>query len=235
MSHFYNDLFRGKVKVFTIFLDRRLLSFYVCTIYVFYYIYRIIMNTTSSPKRIQILTTGKELFWKFGFKRVTIEEICREAGVSKMTFYKFFPNKLELATTILDAIFEENLEKIRKLRDEHESPDKTFKKMLQLKSEGTHGISNEFIKDLYADPDGLLKSYIEEKSNMMFAEIIRVYEQGKEDGWIRKDLNIPFFFQYIMKSMESLTDDDLLTYFDTPQELIMEITNMFVYGITPHE
>jgi len=51
------------------------------------------MKTTSNPKREQILTTGKELFWKFGFKRVTIEEICKEAGVSKMTYYKFFTTK----------------------------------------------------------------------------------------------------------------------------------------------
>ena len=67
------------------------------------------MDTSSNPKKNQILHTSKELFWKFGFKRVTIEEICKEAGVSKMTFYKFFPNKLELAKTILDKIFDENI------------------------------------------------------------------------------------------------------------------------------
>ena len=155
------------------------------------------MSSTSNPKRTQILATGKELFWKFGFKRVTIEEICREAGVSKMTFYKFFPNKLELATTILDIIFEENLVKIRKLSDDHETPEKTFKKILQLKSEGIKGISEEFIKDLYTNPEEGLKTYMEEKTKMMFAEIINVYNKGKEDGWIRKDLNIPFFFSYI--------------------------------------
>jgi len=193
------------------------------------------MKAASNPKRAQILTTGKELFWKFGFKRVTIEEICREAGVSKMTFYKFFPNKLELATAILDIIFEENLAKIRKLSDDHETPEKTFKKILQLKSEGTRGIGEEFIKDLYTDTDKGLKAYMEEKTNLMFDEIINVYNKGKEDGWIRKDLNIPFFFTYIRKSMESLSNDELLTYFDTPQELIMELTNLFLYGIIPHE
>ncbi len=193
------------------------------------------MSVASNPKRIQILATGKELFWKFGFKRVTIEEICREASVSKMTFYKFFPNKLELATAILDIIFDENLVKIKKLSDDHESPEKTFKKILQLKSEGTRGISEEFVKDLYNSSEEGLKKYMEERTNLMFAEIINVYEKGKEDGWIRKDLNIPFFFSYIRKSMESITSDELLTYFDTPQDLIMELTKLFIYGITPHD
>jgi AcrR family transcriptional regulator len=193
------------------------------------------MDITSNPKKIQILATGKELFWKFGFKRVTIEEICRESGVSKMTFYKFFPNKLELAKTILDIVFEESQVKIRNISDEHETPEKTFKKILQLKSEGTRGIGEEFIKDLYSNTEGGLKTYIEEKSKSMFAEFVHVYEKGKEDGWIRKDLNIPFFFIYAQKSMEVIKDGELLTYFNSPQELVMEVTKLFLYGITPHD
>jgi AcrR family transcriptional regulator len=193
------------------------------------------MSATSNPKRIQILSTGKELFWKFGFKRVTIEEICREARVSKMTFYKFFPNKLELASTILDQLFDESIANIQKIRDEHVSADITFKKMLQLKSEGSQGISNEFIKDLYVNAEDGLNAYIAEKIGMMFAEMIKVYEQGQEDGWVRKDLNIPFFMKYTMKVIEIVSNEELLTYFDDPQDMIMEVTNLFIYGISPHE
>ena len=52
-------------------------------------------NNISSKKYQDIKKKGKELFWKYGTKRVTVEEICREAGVSKMTYYKFFKNKNE--------------------------------------------------------------------------------------------------------------------------------------------
>ena len=193
------------------------------------------METTSNPKRIQILATGKELFWKFGFKRVTIEEICKAAGVSKMTFYKFYPNKIDLAKTILDGVFDESILKIRKISDEHESTDKTLRKIMQLKSEGSKDISEEFIKDLYANPDAGLKSYMEEKMNSMFAEITEVYEKGKEDGWIRKDLNIPFFMTFTRKIIPIYSDDEILHFFESSQELIMEVTNLFVYGVSPHK
>jgi len=193
------------------------------------------MKVASNPKRIQIMDTGKEFFWKFGFKRVTIEEICKAAGVSKMTFYKFFPNKLELAKTILDAVFGEVILKIRQLSKEHESPAITLKKILLLKSEGTRGISEEFIKDLYANPEAGLKSYLEAKTTEMFAEIVVLYETGKKDGWIRKDLNIPFFLILTGKIIPLLSEDEMLHYFSSSQELIMEITNLFVYGISPHE
>ena len=193
------------------------------------------MNATSNPKEIQIMDTGKELFWKFGFKRVTIEEICREAGVSKMTFYKFFPNKLKLVTAIMDDVFADTLNKVKKLTEEHESADKTLKKILQLKAEGSHGISEEFIKDLYTHPDGDLKIYMEVKTREMLAEITQVYESGKKDGWVRKDLNIPFLILFSQKIINMFKDDEIHLYFDSSQGMIMEITNLLVYGISPHK
>jgi len=124
---------------------------------------------------------------------------------------------------------------VRKLNDEHISPGETLKKILQLKSEGTRDISEEFIKDLYSYPEGELKAYMEKKMQIMLAEIINVYEKGKEDGWVRKDLNIPFLMLFTRKITDMFSDDEMLHYFDSSQDLVMEITNLFVYCISPHE
>lgn len=192
-------------------------------------------NQENNKKYKDILETGQELFWKFGFRRVSIEEICKEAGISKMTFYKYFSNKLDLAITILDRISKESLVKIKNIREDHHTPAQTFKKILQLKSESTQGIGTEFIKDVYANPESELKSHMKTLSDTHYAEVLKVFQKGQIDGWVRKDLNIPFCFSYIMNSMDVLNDGELLSYFDTSQELIMEITNLFVYGISPHE
>ena len=58
----------------------------------------------KTKKQDQIIQAGRHLFWKYGMKRVSIEEICREAGVSKMTFYKYFANKTALALYILKTV-----------------------------------------------------------------------------------------------------------------------------------
>lgn len=193
------------------------------------------MNSTSNPKKTQILSTGKELFWKFGFKRVTIEEISKAAGVSKMTFYKYFPNKQDLAKTILSDIFEENIQKIKGIAEGHESTDKTLRKIMQLKAESSKNISDEFIKDLYANPDLGLQPFMAEMTRKMFDEIITLYEKGKEDGWIRKDLNIPFFLAFTRKIIPLTSDDEMVQFFSSSQEMIMEITNLFIYGVSPNE
>ena len=193
------------------------------------------MTHSSNPKRKQILATGKELFWKFGFKRVSIEEICKASGVSKMTFYKFFPNKLEMAKTLLDEVFDESFQKVKRISAVPESTEKTLRKIMHLIADSSRDISEEFIKDLYASPDAEMRSYMEAKINSMFAEITRIYEQGKEDGWIRKDLNIPFFMTFTRKLIPIYSDDEILHFFESSQEMIMEITNLFVYGVSPHK
>ncbi len=193
------------------------------------------MTNSYSTKQLQILDKGKDLFWKYGFKRVSIEEICREAGVSKMTFYKYFPNKTELAIAFLDRVFDESILKIRNMREESESAEATLQKIINLKSEGSLGISEEFIKELYASPEGPLKQYIEKKTAEVFNEVIQLYERGKEDGWVRKDLNIPFMLYFTRKTMDVISAEDVPPYFEKPQEMVMEITRLFIYGIAPHK
>ena len=60
----------------------------------------------KSEKPDQIIKTAIDLFSRFGTKRVTVEEICKTAGVSKATFYKYFKNKLDLIRHIRDELIE---------------------------------------------------------------------------------------------------------------------------------
>lgn len=190
-------------------------------------------DIVKNKKRMAILDKSRELFWKYGYRRVTIEEICHEAKSSKMTFYRFFPNKLELARAVFDRVVDDGFRDFRDIIKENSSPSVKINKMLQLKLEGTNDISNEFISDFYDNPELGLTSYIEEKTRAKWAEVIKLFRDGQEDGWIRKDLKVEFLFYYMQKTSAIITDKDLLKLFNSPQDMIMEIASLFVYGITP--
>ena len=63
-------------------------------------------HNNMPEKYQQIVETATDLFMRFGVKRVTVEEICRTAQISKMTFYKYFNNKIELAEYIIFSILD---------------------------------------------------------------------------------------------------------------------------------
>ena len=47
-------------------------------------------------KEEQIIIAAKCLFTKYGFKKVSMDEIASEAGVTKKTVYTYFQSKEEL-------------------------------------------------------------------------------------------------------------------------------------------
>lgn len=189
------------------------------------------MSNVSNPKRNQILETGKALFWKFGYKRVTIEEICKEAGVSKMTYYKYFTNKIDLVKTIMDDILRVSLDKYKAIiASDLPYPEKVVE-MIHLKKDQIEHMSSEFFKDYVQSGDPELISYLEQLSGESMNLFMDDFMKAQENGDIRKDLKIEFLM-YIMNHLVGMVEDDaLMNMYDKPQDLVMEITNFLFYGI----
>jgi len=182
-----------------------------------------------------LLETGKKLFWKHGFRRVTVDEICREAGVSKMTFYKWFDNKTEFAKTIFSNEVQRAIIEFRKIMEQEMPPAERLKTIITMKMEGTNDISREFLMDFYSSDDTSLKSFVNDITSNSWNEIISSFRMAQEKGWFRKDFK-PEFILYITKQLIPMfTDENLLKLYNTPQDLIMEFTNFFTYGISPHD
>ena len=91
------------------------------------------MESIEDQKLREILIAAKELFWKHGFKRITIEEICSAANVSKMTFYKHFKNKMELVKYLLNHIYEKGMKQYRDIMNSDIHFSEKVKKKLDLK------------------------------------------------------------------------------------------------------
>ncbi|MBR1787003.1 MAG: TetR/AcrR family transcriptional regulator [Paludibacteraceae bacterium] len=57
-----------------------------------------------------ILETSLELFKQYGIRSVSIDDICRRLGMSKKTFYQYFPGKTELVEEVLLFLQQRSLE-----------------------------------------------------------------------------------------------------------------------------
>lgn len=186
---------------------------------------------TQNLKYQQIRSAGKELFWKYGIKRVAVEEICTQANVSKMTFYKYFRNKKELALTILDYTVGAALKDYEDLITKDCPFTDKINQMLKMKLAGTKDISQEFMMDIYQNSDLGLKPYMEEQGKKSLALTIEFLVESQKKGHIRQDLKVDFILYYFNQMLKMTTDADLLAKYEKPQDLIMEITEFFFYGI----
>ncbi|MBN2030430.1 TetR/AcrR family transcriptional regulator [bacterium] len=191
------------------------------------------MSVIETEKQKQIIETAKKLFWKYGMKRVSVEEVCREAHVSKMTFYHYYQNKNDLAMAILDLIQEEGMKKYQDIMDRDVSFAEKVRLWVQLKMEQTKDLSSEFFNDLHKNAPPEVTAHFQKIYTESVQRILDDFLQARQRGDIRKDIK-PEFILYFLNRMIDMTDDEnLSTLYDSPQEMILELTNFFFYGILP--
>ncbi|MBI9071080.1 MAG: TetR/AcrR family transcriptional regulator [Melioribacteraceae bacterium] len=190
-----------------------------------------IIKLPENTKYEQLVNTSYNLFMRHGIKRISVEEICQEAGISKMTFYKYFKNKIELAKFVLNKIFNDQMKVYRNIMKEKTSFEKKIEKVILMKHESTEFISKEFFNDLTKNPieeiAGLMKQFHEDS----IKEIMNDLKKAQKKGELRKNIKPDFIFYFLNGIQLMAEDENLSKLYSTPNELIMELTNVFFYGI----
>jgi len=190
------------------------------------------MFSDLPAKQRQILETAEDLFQRFGIKRISIEEICTTAQVSKMTFYKYFKNKVELVRFVWDRWFELNKAKFSEVRALEIPFTEKLALILKLKEEGTQKVSYQFALDYLNGVPELETFFQEQYTNSMnqFMEFIR---EAQQKGEVRSEMKIEFFLAVINAMKELMQNKSLVELYPHYQDFILEVNNFLFYGLLP--
>lgn len=190
------------------------------------------MKSENKSKNHQlILETAKPLFWKYGVKRVSVQEICKEAGISKMTFYRNFKNKNEVIEQIMKALFEHGLKEYNEVMNQDIPFVQKIEHIILKKFENTEDLSQDFIKDMYLNGDENIQKMVVEFTNATLIQFKNDMLEAQKKGYIRKDIKIELLMKMRDVMANVMTDDDFVGLYQTPQEAIMEITRFYFYGM----
>lgn len=182
-------------------------------------------------KQKQISDVAAALFQKHGYKRISIEEICKKANVSKMTFYKYYKNKNELIKFLWELWFEKGFNKFDEIADRNIPFTMKLKLLLKLKEETVLEVSHELAKDYFnAVPE--LEAFFKYMQQKSFKRIIRFIQNEQKKGNVRSDMKAEFFLAIIAKLSELVENDQLVRMYPHYSDFIMEINNFIFYGIT---
>lgn len=180
-----------------------------------------------------LIGSGHELFWKFGFKRVTVEDVCKKAGVSKMSFYRYFDNKTDLAKQVLDKVVADGVEKFRIILNDDDTVSNKMHRFIALKVEGTNDISNEFVQDLYTDQGSEIQQYMSKLSSEAWIGIINEFRAAQSRGVFRSDFKPEILFALAKNIAEIITNPAINSLYANTQEVIVELVNLITFGIAP--
>ncbi len=183
-------------------------------------------------KKTQIIEAADKLFKQYGFKKVTVEEICQAAGSSKMTFYKYFANKNELIKHLWQIMIDDSWAKLDALNDITVPFAEKVNLILKLKEEATTQMGAEYIRDYLSMVPELMDFYNRVFSEVMirFMEIIR---NAQEKGEVRKSIRPEFFFAVVNMMMELAKNEQLAAVYANYTDFALEINNFLYYGLMP--
>lgn len=100
---------------------------------------------SQDTNSIAIKKAARELFRKYGYNKTSVNELARQANISKATFYKCFPSKELILHAVLMDYIQENVQDILK-KGVRENDLSTFLANTILRvSRVTYTVCNEFV------------------------------------------------------------------------------------------
>ena len=190
------------------------------------------MKRTKTANKL--LDSAKTLFWKYGFKRVTVEEICSHAGVSKMSFYRLFPNKLGIAEEVLNIELNNSINEYRKILESSVSFAEKMEETILFKMAQADRIGPEFLTEILTFGGSPFYEFLQEKRIETEEMVMGSFKKAQQNGEIRKDINLEII-PIISENITLLaTNPKMQELYPDLKDLIKEITTFFFYGIVPH-
>ena len=180
-------------------------------------------------KQRQLIEVATELFSAHGFRRITIDEICRTSNISKMTFYKYFKNKIAIAQAVLESIYAQGKEFYYKMLEEDTPFSIKIQNILLISRSQTHAIGQPFFQDI-TDKSSPLSSFFYEKQNEIKNMTIDFCRDAQEKGCIRKDVSIDVMMFMLNSQHEQLNHPDFVKSIPDIEDRCTVLASLFFYG-----
>lgn len=180
----------------------------------------------------QILRQAREVFMRFGLKSVTMDDVCREIGISKKTLYQHVSDKAELIQKILELDIKEdeamicetetnNLQAIDELL--------TIQRMVQKKINAIHTSVLYDLKKYYPETWAMITRH---RSGFIIQAIEQNMIRGQQQGIYRTDLNPAIIARIYVYRLEAIFDPAVFEGLNmNPSEVYAEAMRYHIRGI----
>jgi AcrR family transcriptional regulator len=186
--------------------------------------------------RERILVKAHELFNRFGFRRVTMDEIALKTGMSKKTIYQYFENKDEIVHAVVDEHINRNCSVCE--MNCHNADNAVHEIFLNI----------ETISDLLGDMNPTVFEDLEKYFPAVFVKLYQHKNEyfsrkvkdnllkGIREGYYRKELNVDIMTKFRIETVFLPFRQEIFPYSKyNLAEVQKEILEHYLYGLCTPE
>ena len=163
-----------------------------------------------------ILDAADRLLARYGYRKMTIDDLAREVGIGKGTIYLHFQSKEDVALSRIDRVIDRLKTELRKVASSDEDPVTRLRSMLMLRVIYRFDSVQHYTESLNQVMAAIRPSLLERRKHYFEAEariIAAVLKEGRRAG--------DFFFKDAMATARALlaATNSLLPYSLSTREL----------------
>lgn len=184
----------------------------------------------------RIIDAAKKRFFNYGYRKVTMDEIASDLGISKKTLYKYFSSKEAIARQVISCFQEEIAclfeDKKKAIADPVERFETLVVEITRLKSV----MKNRFPADIKQDIPDLWREIEGFREVQIMKNIAENLEEGIKKGRIREDLNTQIATRLYLAAIQSIMQPELLEEMNiSVEESLSNISSIFLNGVKRKE
>lgn len=188
-----------------------------------------LISSEIGSKQRELIETAARLFFKHGFKRVTVEEICKTATVSKVTFYRYFSGKDALIEYITRLLGDKFVAEFAEIIDSDSSIKRKFDDIAILKQNFAANLGSELRESIFRSP--AVKEYTGEIEKQMMQKFESLMQREQAQGNINPDVDIEKAMAFISRLNQLLSDDSFRGIYRDLNEMIVQVNELLVMGL----
>jgi AcrR family transcriptional regulator len=186
------------------------------------------------PSAGRILEAAQACFSQYGFQKTSMEDVAREAGLSRRSVYRHFPDKAALFREVMAARTRQYLGEVVERTAQLNG--------LSAQIEEVARMTNRHVRDdpiavamRRSDPDSLARAVTTEGLELLrmaMDAIIPIIKTARENGEVRADLDVERAAEWIARMVFSLTATPSVTFdVDDPEQAAAFIREFLLPGL----
>ncbi len=184
------------------------------------------------PISQRIILTARRHFFAYGFRRVTMDEIAEDLGMSKKTLYAHFPSKAALVeAVVLNKVDEVEADLDRIMSKNSDNSLAALHEMLACMQQHLEELRPPFVRDVRRDAPEIFKLVERRRRDLIHRHFGKLIGEGRNAGFIRKDLPPELIIEILLGTVQTIMNPEKLAELGlTPEEGFSAIMTVIFEG-----
>ncbi len=180
-----------------------------------------------------IINKAKELFFFYGVKSVSMDDLAKAAGISKKTIYQYFSDKSEVLDSVINRLIEDHSQRFIEC---HKQSTNAVEEVISQSTAPFNllaGITYTFFHELEKSFPAAWQKLMDYRQRTVVPAITRNLKRGIQENLFRSDLNIPFVAQIRLQQLNTALNPAVFGEAESdPINMMNEFTSFYLHGIT---